>query len=1082
MRSGFIIRLIFFFCWATATLMALDPSKQITQYSVKKWDMETGLPGNSIYAIQQTKDGYIWLGTSDGLVRFDGIDLLWYSQDKFPQVKINEVRALYVDQNGTLWIGASFEGLIAYKEGQFTTYPALDHKNLSSISAINEDRNGNLWIGSFSEGLTCMNNGKFDTYTTADGLPANEVRAIYKDNSGNLWITTEAGIVKMSEPGNFLAEVKHSDFPEVMTTCLYKEDSKELWFGTGDYLHLEKNGKHEVFREGEGIPHSVINCLYEDKAKNLWIGTDGGGLARLNKEGVSSLRPDTDILTSGFVYSIYEDREESLWVGTLDGGLYRFWDSKFTTFTSREGLVHDDIQCVYEDRAGDIWIATKRGLNRLKNGKVNAVFTKKQGLLGDSVTSVFEDPAGDLWIGTWGSLHRCRDGKLTAFTKRDGLSSNNINCIRGDRQGNTWIGTKEGLNRYNSADGTFKVFTTAKGLSDIFIQFIYEDSKGKLWIGAFTGLHYLEKEIISAYPLDTAMEKKIFCCAHEDRDGVLWFGTDSGLIRVKENEKPHIYTVQDGLNGNYIDSLVEDNNGNLWLGGRNGISRVKRQELEDLAAGKISRLQPTWYNEKDGMKSRWCKGNAIKTRDDRLWFCTTAGVTTIDLNNMKTNPQAPTVIIEKLIADDESFDPYSAKDFVLSPGIRRLEFYYTATSFINPREIKFKIQLGEYDKDWIDMEDRRRTTYTKLSPETYTFKVIAANSDGVWNQEGAKFSFKIKPYIWQTLGFKLAMGLLFLLGIYFSYRLKVRRLKAREEELSRLVALRTNDLQERNLQLEKARQNLEHSRDLIETKNLQLEAQTVQLKDQSEKLKEMDRVKSRFFTNISHEFRTPLTLIIGPLEQMLSAVRDPKEKKNLNLMLRNSQRLLGLINQLLELSKLESGKMKLQAGRRNIIPLLRGITANFEALADTREISLVFRAEEDDITLYVDAGKLEEVVANLLINAFKFTPAGGKITVVVKQKLFQGGAGSPGQLGGAEQRFLEKSPPLKQDYVEISVSDTGPGIPREQLVRIFDRFYQSESAYENQKKGTGIGLAIVKELVQLHHGKIDVYSHEGKGT
>jgi signal transduction histidine kinase/ligand-binding sensor domain-containing protein/DNA-binding NarL/FixJ family response regulator len=1093
MTNGFIIRFICVFLWATASLMALDPSKQITQYSAQKWDMEAGLPGNTVYAVQQTPDGYIWLGTQDGLVRFDGITFMWYSRDKFPQVKISEARTLYVDQKGTLWIGDSFEGLIAYKEDEFTTYPATVYKSLSKISAISEDRKGNLWIGSFSEGLTCMNNGKFDAYTTADGLPANEVRAIYKDERKDLWITTEAGIVKMSEPGVFQTKINNSEFPEVMTACLYKEDSKELWFGVvGRYLHRKKNDKYENYGPGHGIPCKTLTCLYEDNKKNLWIGTDGGGLARLNNEGVSSLKPGIDILASGFVYSIFEDKEGSLWVGTLDGGLYRFWDSKFTTFTSREGLVHDDIQCVYEDRAGDIWIAAKGGLNRLKNGKVNGVFTKKQGLLDDSVTSLYEDPTGNLWIGTWGGLNRCRDGKLTAFTAKNNLSDNQVKCIQGDRQGNTWIGTQKGLNRYNSSDGTFTVFKTINGLSDNSIEFIYEDSKGKLWIGTGSGLDYLEKEIISAYPLDSAMGKTIFCCAHEDREGVLWFGTDSGLLRIKEKEKPFIYTIRDGLHGNYIYSLVEDNDGNLWLGGRKGISRVKRQELEALAAGKISRLQPTWYNEKDGMKSSWCKGTAIKTRDNRLWFCTTAGITTIDPTNMKTNLLTPPVIIEKLIVDDTFIDLKEKKFQVLGPGIRRLEFYYTATSFLNPREIKFKIKLVGYDRDWIDRGHIRNTTYTSLSPDDYTFHVIAANSDGVWSREGAAISFKIKPYIWQTTWFRVVMGLLFLLGIYFSYRLKVRRLKAREEELSRLVALRTSDLQQRNLELEKARQNIERSRDLIETKNLQLEAQTVQLKDQSEKLKEMDQVKTRFFTNISHEFRTPLTLIMGPLEQMLSASRDTKEKKNLNLMLRNSQRLLGLINQLLELSKLESGKMKLQAGQRNIISLLRGVTANFEALADTREINLVFCAEEEDITLYVDAGKLEEVVANLLINAFKFTPAGGKISVSVKHKqmeqqnnqklLWGGGAGSPGQLGGGD--FLEKSPPgcQGQDYIEISVSDTGPGIPREQLVHIFDRFYQSENAYENHKKGTGIGLAIVKELVQLHHGKIDVYSHEGRGT
>ena len=1088
MVTGFILRFLFLFLWAAAALTALDPDRQITQYSDQVWDMEDGLPGNSVYAVCQTPDGYLWLGTPDGLVRFDGIDFLWYSREKFPQVKITEVRALFVDRNGTLWIGTTFEGLISYKAGEFTAYPIAAYKSLDKIRAIEEAPGGNLWIGSITGGLTCMSQGKFTTYTTTEGLPDNEVRAIYKDGKGCLWITTKAGIVKMSEPGHFQAVVTPGDFSSkkempYLTGCLYNPDLEELWVGTGNYLHRVKNGRFEVFGPGQDIPHPIVNCLYEDSSKNLWIGTDGGGLTRVNKGGVTSLPAGGDMLASGSVYAIFEDREGSLWVGTLDSGLLRFGDSKFTTTTRREGLVHDYIQCVYEDRAGDMWIGTQGGLNCLKNGKVAAVLTTREGLLDKMVTCFYEDPAGSLWIGTWGGLHRYRDGKLTTLTTKNGLSDNKIKCIEGikvdlkveDRQDNIdmWIGTEKGLNRYAPASGTFTVYTTQQGLSHDIIECIYADSRGKLWIGTDGGLDCLEaggikKEVISVNPQAVAVEKKIFHCAYEDSEGVLWFGTESGLIRMKENETaPFIFSMENGLMENYVHSIIEDGSRNLWLGGRNGISRVSKKELEELADGNIPRVQPTWFNEKDGMKSRWCTGTAIETRDGRLWFPTSVGITSIDPQHIKINPWAPSVLIETLAVDDYTLDLSGAakgmKPLKLGPGINRLEFHYTGISFPNPQETRFKVRLADYDRDWIDMGGIRHTTYTNLAPGAYTFSVIAANPDGVWNREGAAFSFYIRPHFYETAWFFLAAGLFIILGIYFLYRLKFKRLKARQAELSRLVELRTRDLQERNLELERARQTLEHSKELIEAKNLQLESQTVQLKEQSEKLKEMDRVKSRFFTNISHEFRTPLTLIMGPLEQMLSNSREPKEKKNLNLMLRNSQRLLGLINQLLELSKLESGKAKLQASRRNVIPLLKGITANFEPLANTRELDLRFHAAEEDITLYVDTGKLEEVITNLLINAVKFTPAGGKITV------------EAGRDTGKYEAFPSGN-------LQISVRDTGLGISREQLTHIFDRFYQAESTYENQRQGTGVGLALVKELVQLHHGKIDVYSHEGKGT
>jgi signal transduction histidine kinase/DNA-binding response OmpR family regulator len=520
--------------------------------------------------------------------------------------------------------------------------------------------------------------------------------------------------------------------------------------------------------------------------------------------------------------------------------------------------------------------------------------------------------------------------------------------------------------------------------------------------------------------------------------------------------------------------------------------------------GNIQRVQPDWYNEKDGMKSRWCGGAGCKTRDGRLWFPTGIGVTFIHPNRIKPNNIAPTPIIKKLIADNETINIQTKKNEKnpreLGPGKRRLEFYYTGLSFINPEKISFNLKLEPYDRDWVDMGNVRSTTYTSLSPGHYTFNVIAANADGFGNQEGASFSFYLRPYFTQTAWFYLLVGISVLLSAFTLYRFRVKQLKNREKELNKLVELRTRDLQERNLDLEKARQNIQHSKELIEAKNLQLESQTVQLKEQSEKLKEMDKVKSRFFANISHEFRTPLTLIMGPLEQMLYNSGDNKQKKKLNLMLRNSQRLLGLINQLLELSKFESGKVKLQASLQNVIPFLKGIVANFEPLADQRELDLTFRAEAEDITLYIDAEKLEKIISNLLINAIKFTPPGGKIIVTARhdndyspkeinnQKFLPDS--EPHETGDLSSPLLRaksqalranlKSPP--GGFLRISVSDTGPGIPREQLVHIFDRFYQSDSTYEHREKGSGIGLALVKELVQVHHGKIDVYSREGKGT
>jgi signal transduction histidine kinase/ligand-binding sensor domain-containing protein/DNA-binding response OmpR family regulator len=1069
----FIIPFLYLFLCTGYPLRALDPNRRITQYMVQTWNMQGGLPANSIFAVQQTRDGYLWIGTQDGLVRFDGHHFETYNQKNTPQLNCNIIRALYEDKTGTLWIGTTSGGLTRYNQGEFYTYPITKYKTLEGISAIDEDRWGNLWIGSFTRGLTCLSAGQFTAYTTNEGLPSNQVRGICKDKNGNLWVCTVTGIVKVDKPGVFRHDVTQDLLSDYKTVCLYEKDEKELWIGTGDKgLFRLKNSTLTAYGTEAGIPHLTIICLYRDSMKNLWIGTDGGGLTRMTNGKLSTLYVN-DGLASGFVYSICEDREGSLWVGTLDGGLHQLRDSIFTTFTTAEGLAHNYVDCIYEDRAGRLWIGTKGGLSQLdlKTSTLTTVLTTRQGLLNNFIQCLGQDSSGYLWIGTWGGLQRFKDGKLTTLTKKQGLSDNRVLCLLEDKRENTWIGTANGLNRLDKS-GALTVFTRNEGLSSNLVQVIHEDSKGTIWIGTDAGLNRYDRGLITAFRSLPGNENPFIRCVYEDSGGTLWFGTESGLIRMKEKntiKQMLTYTTRDGLIENVIYSILEDEEGFLWLAGQNGVSRVSKQELEDVAAGKIKQIRVNSFNEEDGMKSRWCTGIGCKTRDGRFWFPTAVGLTVINPQQTGIDTPPPHLIIEKLVADGETMKSFCGgpgggflekSPLELPPGKKRLEFYYTAASFIKPGKIGFKIKLAGYDRDWVEVGTARSTTYTGLSPGHYTFNVAACSTDGIWGSEGASISFYLWPYFYQTVWFYVFAVFFVLLAAFSFYRYRVRQLRAREKELGELVQVRTRDLHERNLELEAAHHKLRKSSQLIETKNLQLE-------EQAGKLKEMDKIKSRFFANISHEFRTPLTLIMGPLEQMLSGPleKEKEQKKKMRLMLRNSRRLHSLINQLLALSKFDSGTIKLQAYQQNIVPFLKGILNSFDSLAVQNEVELIFQAKTEVISLYYDPEKLEEVISNLLSNAVKFTPAGGRITLAVKVK--------EGQPGTGEQGFLE-----------ISVSDTGPGIPPDDMAHIFDRFYQADSTYAHHRQGTGIGLAIAREIVELHHGVITVHSTgiEGAGT
>jgi signal transduction histidine kinase/ligand-binding sensor domain-containing protein/DNA-binding response OmpR family regulator len=1034
----FFILLVFLFKSVSSCLMAVDPVMPVTRYKVKVWNRENGLPSNTVYAIRQTRDGYLWIGTQNGLVRFDGVRFQLYNRTRTPRLESDVIRSLYEDPKGTLWIGTDSGGLTSFKEGKFITYPVKKYPALNKIRAINRDRWGNLWIGSFSSGLTCFSNGRFTTYTIKDGLPHNQVRSICSDANEELRAVTTEGIIKLLKPGRFERIAPKTLLPYLQTTCLYREREGELWVGTGakGLFRLEKSSV-TAYGIKEGLAHLTITSLYEDRMKSIWIGTDGGGLTRISNGTLGTFSKSSGLVNCS-VLSIYEDREGSLWIGTLDRGLHQLRDSIFTTYTTKEGLIYNDTRCIYEDRTGDILIGTTGGLSRLSNGVFTSRLTTKEGLLNNDVSCLFEDPTGTLWIGTWGGLHKLKNGKLMLVTQKHGLSDNRLTCILGDKQGNTWVGTANGLNRFDSHTGAITRFTTNEGLSGNHIEFLYENREGNLMIGTGTDLNHLKAGTITVYtPTGLAINR--FLCAYEDNEGVSWIGTDNGLVRIKAGETFR-YTVGSGLVENLVYAILEDSSGYLWLGGRSGISRISRQELEAVAMNRASQVSPDLFDEKDGMESGWCTGPGYKTRDGRLWFTTVAGVASIDPNRVKKNTPSPP-IIEKFIVDGESVNiksdageykkgeprgeprvhpAFSNGILELAPGKKRLEFYYTAVSFISPLKITFKVKLEGFDSDWVDMKNLRSTTYTGLHPGKYTFRVTTGNTANAGETNEASFSFYMQPYFYQTTWFYVLVVLFVLMTVFSLHGYRLRQLRARKEELQKMV-----------------------------------EARTLQLAEQAEKLKELDKAKSRFFANISHEFRTPLSLIIWPVEQILEENPDKNLETMANMILSNSRRLLNLVDQLLELAKFDSGKMKLQAARQNIVPLVKNIVMCFESLALQNKMELTFQPEADRISLFFDPEKIERIITNLLSNAFNYTPPGGKITVSIRKTL---GTANP------------------CDCVEIAVCDTGIGIPSDQRPHIFDRFYQGETIHEYKRKGTGIGLALVKELVELHHGEIEVHS------
>jgi ligand-binding sensor domain-containing protein/signal transduction histidine kinase len=794
--------------------LALDKEKAIIQYAHKVWRTEDGLPQNTVRAILQTHNGYIWLATDDGLVRFDGARFVVFDRHNTPQIKSSSIQALYEDREGNLWVGTD-GGLARYKDGAFAVYSTENGLSNNNVGSIYEDRQGNLWVGTAS-GLNRLNQGKIQVYTIKEGLPNNSIRAIYEDRQGSLWIGTPGGVAQIREE-IFTTYTVNNGLPANNVGVIYEARDSGLWFGTPGGLALLKEGRFTAYTTKDGLSNNFVWAVHEDREGNLWVGTDGGlnrfkdgkfityttqdglsddsvwsiyedsggsiwlgtpgGVTRL-KGGQIDSYTTADGLSNNVVLSLCEDGEGSLWVGTETGGLNLFKDRKFSTYTTRDGLPSDMIWTVYEDRDGGLWIGSQGGgLSHLRDGKINT-YTTDDGLASNIVRAICEDKEGSLWVGTPNGLSRLDNGRFTTYTVLDGLSSNAIWAIHEDSEGALWIGTLGGLSRMR--DGKFTVYTTQEGLPDDSVLAMDSGRDNALWIGTRSGgLSLLKDGRFKTYTVDDGLSDNSVRALYEDKDGALWVGTRRGGLRRFKEGKFTVYTTREGLFDDCVFQIIDDMKGNLWMSCTKGVFFVSKSDLEDFADGKINSITSVSYGTADGMESRECNGGqpaGFRGRDGKLWFPTTKGVAMIDPESMKINNQPPPIVIEQVIADEQRLDPASKLE--LGPGLYRLEFQYAGLSFIAPEKVRFKYKLEGFDKDWVDASNRRVAYYTSIPPGDYTFRVKACNNDGVWNEQDASLAIYLKPHFYQTYWFYIALAVLAGLIAWELYRLRLRQLKS----------------------------------------------------------------------------------------------------------------------------------------------------------------------------------------------------------------------------------------------------------------------------------------------------------------
>ncbi|MCB9283379.1 MAG: response regulator [Lewinellaceae bacterium] len=1046
---------------------------------------EEGLSYSRVRTFCQDQTGFIWIGTESGLNKFDGRRFsVWKSYPEFPgSLASNAVPALLEDSRGNFWAGTK-NGLQLIDPDKGIFFPGKEETapfvHIDHVLALKEDRSGRLWVGTVS-GLYRINLPP-QPITSPEMLQALSekgdlqmkafltirVWSVEEDQDGYIWIGTAKGLYYI-KPGTEEPNRWHSpDIPQsddYSFRALKADRRGFLWIGTSDGLiRLSADRQNaRIFRAENSGPASIsdnfITAIAEDDRGQIWIGSDGGGLIQWDAEKEGFIRHqhlpnDPRSLGDNNIEAIYADRDGGVWIGHHKGisflsnrrKPFQYWQNYGTSNSLSPGM----ITCFSERPDGNVWIGIDDGGLDLFDRKAGVFWHLKhqpgnpQSLSDNDVISLLEDSRGELWIGSWG-------GGLTRFVPTDfkgqpkgtftryipdgkpgSLQASEIWTIFEDRNGKIWLGSvDDGLLLFDRQTGTFRNFrhddNDPASLLQNWVMDICEDPDGHLLVATTGGISRLDRErgTFENYPILEQGQPVIVYDVLPEPDGKYWIGTRSGLKQLDRNTLGvKTWGERDGLADNFVSGILKDDQGYLWLGTGKGLSKF------DPLTGLFRN-----YDSADGLQSGDFSGAHMKASTGELFFGGINGFNVFDPLQVHDQPLLPPIVLTDFtlfnrsvpvrgtVGDTLSY-PSPLERPVSRTGVIRLRYWqddlsfeFAALNFLNPEKNQYKYWLQGYDAGWIETDARRNfANYTNLSPGHYTFHVIGSNNDGVWNEEGAFVQLVIAPPWWRTwwayVLYVFSAGSL----VFFFWGNEMRR------------------------------QRLKHD---LELKQLQ-----------ADQLKELDETKTRLYTNITHEFRTPLTVILGMADQL---EKDPKNRlqDGLTLIRRNGKHLLNLINQLLDLAKLQSNRMVVQLIQGDIVVFLKYIAESFNSMAAAKDLRVRIDVDPASIVMDFDRDKIMKITSNLLSNAIKFTPPGGEVTLRVR---------------------LEGPPEREEETLVFSVGDTGIGIPPTQLPHIFERFYQADSSNTRKGEGTGIGLALVQELVRLFQGHISVESEPGKGS
>lgn len=830
-------------CWAAMALLAcaaaghaLQPTTPLADYGRQSWMMENGLPQNTVHALAQTRNGFLWLGTEAGLVRFDGNSFAVFDRNSTPALPSGDIRCLLETSDGALWVGTG-EGLARWQNGSVTAFGTRNGLPGDSVRALIETSDGTLWVWT-DLGLARRSGDQFVGTSQTDGMPAGAVTSWAADGEGGLWVATTQGAavfrkgswqaVRTSAHGQLAAQ----DGPYQVTTGAATDRAGAILLASGGGVFEHANGRWtevapagampqggvefvqqlpggqlalasasqlvvvrgghvaERMTAGREIPGSRMQVLYRDRQGCLWIGTSGG-LTRL-VDGKLQRLPVTDSLASTSILTVMEDREGNVWVGTETAGLDILRDERFRNIGTHAGLSSDATTTVVEDRAGTLWVGTSdSGLNAMRRTASGAwsakTFTVSDGLPSDVILSLAAAPDGDVWVGTPDGLSRIHAGKVDSYTSADGLPDDFIRSLLVDADGTLWVGTRRGLTQWTKAPvgRQMQTYTQAMGLGSDLVGALARDTQGSLWVATLAGLSRIAGGRITNFTTANGLSSNVVTALLPRENGALLVGTQDHGWNLWDGTK--FSSPKDkNLNQTSIHAILDDRGNHLWFATDNGIARCDCTMTADCSH---------WieFGPADGLRSRETATNghpsAWRGQNGRLWFATPKGLVEVDPAHFPINTVPPPVAMERFAVDDVEQPLHgTVPSLKITAGHVHFEFDYAGMSFTAPQKVRYRYMLEGFDHGWTEAGARRTAYYTNIPPGQYTFRVQAANNDGLWNTKGAELRFELQPHFYQTVWFYivLAAGLAGLIVLLLR-----RRLKRAESEFSAVLAERT---------------------------------------------------------------------------------------------------------------------------------------------------------------------------------------------------------------------------------------------------------------------------------------------------